>query len=77
MDGTPYRLIGIGVSHFRPLEEADQPDLVEPKRVKKAKAERAMDALKGKFGKAAISKGRSFKGAKSSASKIGNKKNNI
>jgi len=69
IDGTPYRLIGIGVSHFRPLTEADQPDLIEPVRTKRAQAERAMDALKGKYGKGAIAKGRSFKGAKNAPAK--------
>jgi DNA polymerase IV len=63
-DGTPYRLIGIGVSSFRPLLEADQPDLIEPKRTRRANAERAMDKLKGKFGAAAIKKGRGFRPAK-------------
>ncbi len=63
IDNTPYRLIGIGVSHFRPLKEADQPDLIEPKRTKRANAEKAMDLLKGKFGTAAISKGRSLQSA--------------
>lgn len=60
VDGTPYRLIGIGVSHFRPLSEADQPDLIEPKRTKQANAERAMDSLRGRFGGSAIKKGRSL-----------------
>ncbi|TNE63292.1 MAG: DNA polymerase IV [Alphaproteobacteria bacterium] len=63
-DGTPYRLIGIGMSHFRPLSEADQPDLIEPRRTRRAKAEVAMDALRGKYGKAAITKGRGFEAAK-------------
>jgi len=63
-DGTPYRLIGIGTSGFRPLIEADQPDLIEPRRTRLADAERAMDKLKGKYGKTAISKGRGFKAAK-------------
>ncbi|WP_420429056.1 DNA polymerase IV [Kordiimonas sp.] len=63
-DGTPYRLIGIGVSHFRPLTEADQPDLIEPARTKKRVAEKAMDALKGRFGSSAIMKGRSIDAAK-------------
>ena len=66
-DGTPYRLIGIGVSQFRPLIEADQPDFLEPKRTKKANIERAMDSLKHKFGKATISKGRNFTGAKTAS----------
>ena len=59
-DGTPYRLIGVGLSHFRPLAEADLPDLVEPKRTKRANVERAMDKLKGRFGKTTIKKGRSL-----------------
>ena len=63
-DGTPYRLIGIGMSHFRPLTEADQPDLIEPTRTKRNKAEQAMDSLKGRFGSSAIMKGRSIEGAK-------------
>jgi len=67
-DGTPYRLIGIGLSHFRPLSEADQPDLVEPARTKRNTAEKAMDSLKGRFGKSAIMKGRSIEGAKTASS---------
>ncbi len=63
-DGTAYRLIGIGVSHFRPLTEADQPDLIEPERTRRATAEQAMDRLRGKFGNSAIMKGRSMQGAK-------------
>ncbi|WP_020401245.1 DNA polymerase IV [Kordiimonas gwangyangensis] len=66
-DGTPYRLIGIGMSHFRPLTEADQPDLIEPTRTKRNKAEQAMDSLKGRFGNSAIMKGRSIDGAKSAS----------
>lgn len=61
VDGTPYRLIGIGVSHFRPLAEADQPDLVEPKRTKRAQVERAMDSLRDRFGGSTIKKGRSMR----------------
>jgi len=68
VDGTPYRLIGIGVSQFRPLSEADQPDLLEPKRAQKVKAERTIDSLKNKFGKHAITPGRSFTSAKTTAS---------
>ena len=68
-NGTPYRLIGIGLSQFRPLSEADQPDLLEPKRTQRAKAERTLDTLKKRFGKDAITKGRSFTSAKPAASK--------
>ncbi len=68
-DGTPYRLIGVGLSHFRPLVEADQPDLVEPKRTKRANVERAMDRLKDRFGKTTIKKGRSLAGKPPKAKK--------
>jgi len=68
-DGTPYRLIGVGLSQFRPLIEADQPDLVEPKRTKRANAERAMDKLKDRFGKTTIKKGRSVAPTSESAKK--------
>jgi len=68
IDGTPYRLIGIGVSQFRPLLEADQPDLIEPARTKRANIERTMDTLKDRFGDKAIGKGRSFKAEKTADS---------
>ena len=68
-DGTPYRLIGVGLSQFRPLAEADQPDLVEPKRTKRANVERAMDTLKTRFGKTTIKKGRSLNGKPSAGKK--------
>ncbi|WP_262695571.1 DNA polymerase IV [Kordiimonas aquimaris] len=61
IDGTPYRLIGMGVSQFRPLTEADQPDLIEPKRTKRANAEKAMDKLKGRYGLHSVHKGRTLK----------------
>lgn len=57
---TTYRLIGIGISQFRPLSEADQPDLIESDRDQRAKAERAMDTLRAKFGQDLIQKGRSL-----------------
>ncbi|WCL55696.1 DNA polymerase IV [Gimibacter soli] len=59
-DGTPYRLIGIGGSQFRPPVEADQPDLIDPGRTKRATTERALDALRAKFGRDAIGKGRTL-----------------
>lgn len=73
-DGTPYRLIGIGVSHFRQLSEADQPDLIEPGRTKRQQAEKAMDALRGKFGNSAIMKGRTVDPAKTAGNSPSKKK---
>lgn len=60
INGTPYRLIGIGMSQFRPLAEADQPDLIEPRRTKRANVEKAMDKLKGRYGRSSVQKGRSL-----------------
>lgn len=57
VDGTKFRLIGVGVSALKPAEEADDADLIDPRR---AQAERAMDDLKRKFGRSAIVKGLAF-----------------
>ncbi|MFC3050723.1 DNA polymerase IV [Kordiimonas pumila] len=74
VDGTPYRLIGIGVSQFRDLWLADQPDLLETGRTKKANAERTIDTLKAKFGVTAITTGRSFSPEKSASKQTPKKK---
>lgn len=58
--GTAFRLLGIGVSGLTGTGDADQPDLLDPGAAKKAVAERAMDAVRGRFGDAAIKKGRSL-----------------
>ena len=61
-DGTEYRLIGIGVSDFMDLDRADPPDLIDVNARKRALAEGAIDALRGKFGSAAIETGYTFRG---------------
>jgi DNA polymerase-4 len=58
IDGTAYRLIGIGSAPLVPGAEADQPDLADPAAPKRAKAQAAIDALREKYGKAVIGKGR-------------------
>jgi DNA polymerase-4 len=57
IDGTKFRLIGVGVSALKPAVEAEDADLIDPRR---AHAERAMDDLKRKFGASAIVKGLVF-----------------
>ncbi len=52
-----YRLIGIGLSHLQDAG-ADMRDLVDPTVEKRAKAERASDLAKSKFGDAAVVTGR-------------------
>lgn len=59
-DGTPYRLIGVGISQLRSDHVADQPSLLDPDAGRRADAEHAMDKLREKFGKGAIEKGLGF-----------------
>lgn len=58
----PYRLIGVGISDLAPEAEADlSGDLLDPQAVQRAKAERAADAIRARFGHEAIIKGRSLR----------------
>ena len=61
-DGTPFRLIGIGASNLAAAEEADPPDLFDPAAAKRARAEKAVDAVRAKLGAGAIGKGRALAG---------------
>ena len=56
--GTAFRLIGIGASPLAPRAEADQGDLADPDAPRRAAAQAAIDALRGRFGQGAIGKGR-------------------
>lgn len=58
----PFRLIGVGISDLTPAALADQSaDLLDPDAPKRAAAERASDAIRARFGKNAIVKGRSLR----------------
>ena len=62
IDHGPFRLIGVSISHLTKPEDADQfMDLLEQDAAKRAKAERATDAIRERFGKDAILKGRSLR----------------
>jgi len=61
VDGRAFRLIGIGATRLCGAEEADLPDLLDPGKEERLKIERAMDAVRQRFGGTAISKGRGFK----------------
>jgi DNA polymerase-4 len=62
MDRAPFRLIGVGISELYSAAEADQfNDLLEQDKAAKAKAERATDAIRQRFGKDAILKGRALR----------------
>ncbi len=59
--GTEFRLIGIGAAPLVPGATADQGDLADPTTPRRAAAQAAIDALRGRFGETAIARGRSLR----------------
>lgn len=61
--GQSYRLIGVGLSNLVDLPDETEPpaDLLDPDAPKRARAERAVDTLRAKFGEDAVKRGRAFK----------------
>ena len=58
----PFRLIGVGIADLAPEDQADRlGDLLDPDAGKRANAERAADAIRARFGKDAIIKGRALR----------------
>ena len=58
----PFRLIGVGIADLASEAEADLlGDLLDPDAQRRAKAERATDAIRAKFGPDAIVKGRALR----------------
>jgi DNA polymerase-4 len=57
IDGTRYRLLGVGVSALADADEADPADLIDRSAERRAAAERAVDRVRGKFGHEAVVKG--------------------
>ena len=60
VDGTKYRLLGIGVSAIVEGRDADPADLVDHKARRSADAERAVDRLRERYGRTAVVKGLAF-----------------
>ncbi len=60
LDGTQYRLLGIGVSDLTNTDLADPPDLVDKKATQRAAAERAIDKVRDRFGRDAVETGYTF-----------------
>ncbi|WP_114966150.1 DNA polymerase IV [Alkalilacustris brevis] len=58
----PFRLIGVGLSDLGAAEGADLTvDLLDPNAARRARAERATDAIRARFGPDAIIKGRALR----------------
>src|SRR5690606_25832435 len=58
IDGTAFRLIGVGLSGLGPASGDDPRDLIEPEIARKAAAERAIDRVRDRFGKDAVIRGK-------------------
>ncbi len=58
IDGSAYRLLGVGISNLRDAAEADPGDLIDVDGKTRAKAEAAMDKIREKFGQGLVQKGR-------------------
>jgi len=59
--GEAYRLIGVGAADLMPGGEADDGDLIEGDRTKEKAREAAIDALRDRFGAAAVQRGLAFR----------------
>lgn len=64
LDGTRFRLIGIGVSGLQSDERADPDDLIDVQATRRAGAERAMDKVRARFGDQALGMGINFPAAR-------------
>lgn len=60
VDGTRFRLLGIGVADLTDAAKADPPDLVDTLSHKRALAEGAIDSLREKYGRQAVETGYTF-----------------
>ncbi|MEQ1771070.1 MAG: DNA polymerase IV, partial [Devosia sp.] len=70
IDGTAFRLIGIGISGISAAEGTDTPDLIEPEIARRAAAERAMDKVRDRFGREAVIRGKLYGRGKSRPSDV-------
>ena len=61
LDGTAFRLIGVGAHPLLPGAAADAGDLADPDAPRRAAAQAAIDRLRGRFGQAVIGRGRGLR----------------
>jgi DNA polymerase IV len=59
--GVAFRLIGIGANPLVPFSEADRGDLADTETPRRAATQAAIDALRQRFGDAAIARGRGWR----------------
>jgi DNA polymerase-4 len=69
VDGTAFRLIGIGMSGLTEARGDDPVDLLEPGFARRAAAERAMDRVRTRFGQDAVIRGKLYDRTKARAEK--------
>lgn len=70
IDGTAFRLIGIGLSGLREAGAEDPTDLIDPGIARRAAAERAMDRVRTRFGRDAVIRGKLYGRGKSRPSDV-------
>jgi DNA polymerase-4 len=70
IDGTAFRLIGIGISGLTQADGRDPVDLIEPDVARRAAAERAMDSVRTRFGRDAVIRGKLYGRRKSRPSDV-------
>jgi DNA polymerase-4 len=61
VDGTRFRLIGLGAQPLAPADQADLPDLADPDAARRRARWDAVERLRDRFGAAAIQTGRSLR----------------
>nr|WP_149537430.1 DNA polymerase IV [Siccirubricoccus phaeus] len=61
VDGTAFRLIGIGAQPLAPAAAADQGDLVDPDAPRRRARWQAMETLRARFGEGAVALGRGLR----------------
>ena len=58
VDGTAFRLLGVGANPLLPASQADAPDLADPDGPRRSARWAAMEALRARFGEDAVRRGR-------------------
>ncbi len=60
IDGTSFRLLGLGAQPLRPVQDADPADLADPDSARRVARQQALNQLRDRFGTSIIGRGRGF-----------------